>query len=72
MKEIPLLNSLALHDVQDGQLVRFQGMIQDMYNAEYYLKKYEVVNVQTGDTCMQTAAYKDFAKCLVSLSTFMD
>ncbi|XP_011874176.1 PREDICTED: mini-chromosome maintenance complex-binding protein isoform X2 [Vollenhovia emeryi] len=41
LTEIPLLNDTRLHDIRDKQLVRFRGMIQDMYNPEYYFKKYE-------------------------------
>ncbi|KAJ8974185.1 hypothetical protein NQ317_004864 [Molorchus minor] len=44
--EIPLLNVNELHQLKDGALVRFRGMIQDMHSPEYYLEKIR------GDACV--------------------
>ncbi|KAF2902596.1 hypothetical protein ILUMI_03592 [Ignelater luminosus] len=41
---IPLLNANNLQDLPDKKLVRFYGMVQDMFNPEYYYEKYEVVD----------------------------
>lgn len=66
LTEIPLLNSARLHDIKDKELVRFRGMIQDMYNPEYYLKRYEVKNTDTGESDVRCGMYMDRARCLVT------
>lgn len=67
LNQIPSLNSLASHNFTHGQLVRFQGMIQDMYNPEYYFERYEVKNTQTGESFVRCGLYKDSAKCQVNI-----
>ncbi|XP_015593977.1 mini-chromosome maintenance complex-binding protein isoform X2 [Cephus cinctus] len=64
LREIPLVNSAPLHSFKDGELVRFRGMIQDMYNPEYYFENYEVRNSQTGECQIRCGTYKDTAYCL--------
>ncbi|XP_014608335.1 PREDICTED: mini-chromosome maintenance complex-binding protein [Polistes canadensis] len=59
LKEIPLLNNAPLHCFKDKQLVRFRGMIQDMYNPEYYFQKYEVKNTQSGYCDVRFGMYMD-------------
>lgn len=73
LTEIPLLNNAQLHDVRDKELVRFRGMIQDMYNPEYYFKQYEVKNTDTGESNVRCGMYMDTARCLVNylLSIFL-
>lgn len=66
-REIPSLNAIALDDLRDGQLVRFRGMIQDMYNPEYYFQEYEVLNKQTGNRKIKSGMYNDSAICQVNL-----
>jgi hypothetical protein len=34
--------------LRDGQLVRFRGMVQDMYDPEIYMAEYETRNLSTG------------------------
>lgn len=46
-------------------MVRFRGMIQDMYNPEYYYEKYEVVNEVTKDYELKSGKYKDITDCKV-------
>ncbi|XP_028045441.2 mini-chromosome maintenance complex-binding protein [Monomorium pharaonis] len=64
LAEIPLLNIVQSHDIKDKELVRFRGMIQDMYNPEYYLKEYEVKNIDTGNSDVRCGMYMDVARCL--------
>lgn len=64
MREIPLLNNLQLHDITDKQLVRFRGMVQDMYDPEYFFKRYEVKNTNTGESDIRCGMYTDAARCL--------
>lgn len=65
LKEIPLLNNVQLHDITDKQLVRFRGMVQDMYDPEYFFKQYEVKNTKTGESDIRCGMYTDAARCLV-------
>lgn len=65
LSEIPLLNDAQLHDIRDKQLIRFRGMIQDMYDPEYYLKQYEVKNTKTGKSDVRCGMYTD-TTCLVN------
>ncbi|XP_067000687.2 mini-chromosome maintenance complex-binding protein isoform X3 [Anabrus simplex] len=62
-ESIPLLNSVPLHSLVDQQLVRFQGMIQDMYDPEYFLEKYEVLDTSTGQSTVRSAKYRDLVIC---------
>lgn len=70
-KEIPLLNSAPLCNFKDKQLVRFRGMIQDMYDPEYYLEQYEVKNSMTGESDIRCGLYIDVAHCLVDYFLFL-
>ncbi|XP_012274497.1 mini-chromosome maintenance complex-binding protein isoform X2 [Orussus abietinus] len=63
LQEIPSLNCLPLHDLRHGQLVRFRGMIQDMYDPEYYFEHYEVENKETGESYLRCGKYTDCARC---------
>lgn len=65
LREIPLLNDVQLREIADKQLVRFRGMVQDMYNPEYYFKRYEVKNSNTGESDVRCGMYTDAARCSV-------
>ena len=65
LQDIPSLNNAPLDNFKDGQLVHFQGMIQDMHNPEYYFKSYEVVDTRTGKSNKRCGLYIDGAKCQV-------
>ncbi|XP_044583274.1 mini-chromosome maintenance complex-binding protein [Cotesia glomerata] len=69
---IPSLNNLPLHSLKDGQLVRFSGMIQDMYNPELYMEKYQVKNLDTGIVKMRSGMYEDVLKCLANEEVILD
>lgn len=71
LMEIPLLNNTQLHNIRDKALVRFRGMIQDMYNPEYYFKQYEVKNTDTGESDVRCGMYMDAARCLVYYLHFL-
>ncbi|XP_012221330.1 mini-chromosome maintenance complex-binding protein [Linepithema humile] len=64
LSEIPLLNNTQAHDIRDKQLVRFRGMIQDMYDPEYYFKHYEVKDMKTDESDIRCGMYTDAARCL--------
>ncbi|KAJ8667055.1 hypothetical protein QAD02_008717 [Eretmocerus hayati] len=63
LQEIPLLNDAPLHHFQDGQLVRFHGMLQDMHDPEFFYKTYEVEDKQTGEKSTKSGMYSDGARC---------
>lgn len=56
---IPLINVNELHHFKDNCLVRFHGMVQDMYNPEYYFEKYEVENESTKEKRIKCGKYRD-------------
>ena len=37
---LPSLNSTPVHELCDGQVVRFRCMIQDMFDPEFYVKTF--------------------------------
>ncbi|KPJ02129.1 Mini-chromosome maintenance complex-binding protein [Papilio xuthus] len=62
--QIPLLNSNASHNLSDGRLVRFRGMVQDMHNPEFYFEKFEVYNTVTNEVKVKSGKYCDTAHIL--------
>lgn len=46
---LPLVNGIQQKCLKENQLVRFQGMIVDMPDPEYYLSSYEVQNNADGN-----------------------
>ncbi|XP_072947290.1 mini-chromosome maintenance complex-binding protein [Epargyreus clarus] len=62
--QIPLLNSNASHNLPDGTLVRFRGMIQDMHNPEFYFEHFEVFNIVTNEIKTKSGKYCDTAHIL--------
>jgi len=56
---LPSLNTRPNHELRDGQLVRFRGMIQDMYDPEIYLSEYETRVLSTGERKMNCGRYRD-------------
>lgn len=57
--KVPLINANGVHNFKDGTLVKFRGMIQDMYGPEYYLEKFHVVNESTNETTARNGKYCD-------------
>ncbi|CAH2091456.1 unnamed protein product [Euphydryas editha] len=62
--KIPLINSNASHNLPDGSLVRFRGMVQDMHNPEFYFEQFEVFNTKTNEIKSKTGKYTDTANIL--------
>ncbi len=46
--QIQSLNDKSLDHVKPNTLVRFRCMIQDMFEPEYYLSRYETINTENG------------------------
>lgn len=62
------MNVNPLHELRDNCLVRFQGMVQDMHNPEYYFEEYVVKNEITGETTVKCGRYRDTTDVAVRLS----
>ena len=60
---IPSLNLVPNHSVMDGQLVRFRCMVQDMFDPEFYLAKYQVRNMKDGAMRTLCGRYRDVVSC---------
>jgi len=59
-EKIPSLNTFEfLEQVPSGTLVRYRGMIQDMFDPEYYLGLYESSNLITGEKRKLCGKYRD-------------
>ncbi|XP_045190600.2 mini-chromosome maintenance complex-binding protein-like isoform X2 [Mercenaria mercenaria] len=69
---VPSLNDSSLHNLKANSLVRYRCMIQDMYDPEFYLGKYEVKDTATGNTFMRSGKYKDIAECGANQTIDMD
>lgn len=67
--DIPLLNHGSIY-YPDKSLVRFRGMIQDMYNPEIYLETYETVDAE-GGTKLCNGKYKDVNTCAVCIYIYI-
>ncbi|XP_045495918.1 mini-chromosome maintenance complex-binding protein [Colias croceus] len=62
--KIPLINCNASHNLSDGSLARFRGMVQDMHNPEFYFEEFEVFNTVTNEIKTKSGKYKDTASIL--------
>lgn len=60
------MNANQLQSLQDSSLVRFRGMIQDMYDPEYYYQSYSVIHKQSNVRTVKNGKYLDTAFCEVS------
>jgi len=58
-QSLPSLNLTPNHELTDGQLVRFRGMVQDMLNPEIYMAEYETKNLSTGIKTVKCGRYRD-------------
>lgn len=63
LSKLPWVNETPLHDLRPNQVVRFRGMVQDMFDNEFFLDLYEVRDSNTGTFRLQSGRYKDIAEC---------
>ena len=61
--QFPSLNFTPTHELVDGQIVRFRCMIQDIFDPEYYLSTFEIKDLSTGQTRLETGKYRDLTPC---------
>jgi len=62
-EKIVSLNEAANHDLNDGQLVRFRCLVQDMFDPEFYLAEYKVRSLADGTVRTVTGRYRDTLSC---------
>lgn len=67
--QIPLLNCTESHNLLDGTLVRFRGMVQDIRNPEFFFDKFKVYNTVTKETTTRSGKYRDI--CTVSVMYYI-
>lgn len=70
--EIPLLDNVPNHEIVDGMLLRFRGMVQDMPNPVYYYDEYSVQNTVTGQVTNRSGKYRDGLVCLENEKLLLD
>ncbi|KAK4292798.1 hypothetical protein Pmani_034464 [Petrolisthes manimaculis] len=71
LKKLPWLNETPLHQLRPNQLVRYRGMVQDMFNNEFYPDVYQVQD-SSGKTRLQAGRYRDITECGVGESIVLD
>lgn len=65
--KIPLISNLDNFDqLNDGQLVRFRGLVQNMYDPEIYLERYQIKDVNSDQHHACNGKYRDNVKLKVS------
>ena len=47
--QIPCINETSVEAIAPNSLVRFRGMVQDMFDPEFYLGKFELCNKRTSE-----------------------
>lgn len=62
--QVPLIDVNDAQNCADGALVRFKGMVQDMYGSEVYLETYHFTNNTTGERVTKSGKYRDTIPCL--------
>eukprot|EP00002_Diphylleia_rotans_P039606 TRINITY_DN9219_c0_g1_i1.p1 TRINITY_DN9219_c0_g1~~TRINITY_DN9219_c0_g1_i1.p1 ORF type:complete len:585 (-),score=115.65 TRINITY_DN9219_c0_g1_i1:48-1802(-) len=59
LAKIPILNVTESYLIPDKSLVRYRGMIQDMFDPEYYMGIYGQRNPQSGQRSWRLGKYRD-------------
>ncbi|KAK4877050.1 hypothetical protein RN001_009556 [Aquatica leii] len=62
-ESIPFLNYNEVQNLQDRKLVKFRGMVQDMFNPEYFYEQYEVVDQTTKVKSLRNGKFSDITYC---------
>jgi hypothetical protein len=59
-RQVPYLNKSSIGQIRNESLVRYRGLVQDIYNEEYYIGMYPKMNTSTGQTTMAVSKYRDY------------
>jgi len=57
--QIPCINDVPLETIKPSSLVRFRGMVQDMFDPEFYLGKYECTDKVTKEKRYELGCFTD-------------
>ena len=63
LERVPSLNDVPSHLLKSKSLVRFRCMVQDMFDPEFYLAAYEVVNKADNSSNLRCGMYQDMVHC---------
>ncbi|XP_028406864.1 mini-chromosome maintenance complex-binding protein-like [Dendronephthya gigantea] len=72
LDKIQSLNDKSLDHIKPNTLVRFRCMIQDMFEPEYYLSRYETIETDSGTKEKHLGLYRDVASCKPGQQINMD
>ncbi|XP_063047874.1 mini-chromosome maintenance complex-binding protein [Engraulis encrasicolus] len=61
---VPSLNDVQPHYLKPNSLVKFRCMVQDMFDPEFYMGVYEVVDQTTKSKNLKCGKYKDVTECV--------
>ncbi|CAH8506621.1 unnamed protein product [Heterobilharzia americana] len=64
--KVPFFSNTSLELISDGHLVRFVGMIQDMFNSELYI---DSCRLSPDDATVRSFRYRDHSKVQISEDT---
>ena len=64
--QIPSLNNVPLDEIRTGTLVKYRCMVQDVFDPQFCLGAYNVVNAKTRETKVECGAFRDFPALQVS------
>ena len=67
LARVPALDATPVETLRPGSLVRFQGMVQDTWDPEYYLGVYELRDLATGAMCAAPRAAPPHALSLIHI-----
>lgn len=64
--KIPVISNLDnFNQLNDGQVVRFRGLVQNMFDPEIYLEQYQVKDVNNDQLHTRNGKYRDNLKLKV-------
>jgi len=60
LQSIPSLNTVSLDELKSGALVRYRCMVQDVFDPQFCLGTYKIINEKTQKSRIECGAYRDF------------
>lgn len=62
LSKVPSINNSIVENIPPKSLVCFRGMIQDMFDPEFYLGQYSVTNKTTQEKSIKTSCFTDISE----------
>ncbi|XP_041866407.1 mini-chromosome maintenance complex-binding protein isoform X2 [Melanotaenia boesemani] len=66
---VPSLNDVPLHYLKPNSLVKFRCLIQDMFDPEFFMGVYEMIDPSTKAKMLRCGKYKDVTECGVDFNS---